>query len=243
MSTAHRGEPKSEAELNRMLGEGDTPDLAARPVKLDTSHGVAYGAGSSVDGRTVYIDAKLYREVKAGKIGSRGLDPDEIIKAWIEHEHIEWAMNCGDNPVDSYGAAHAFATAAEHRSIKAAGGDPERYERDIRPALDRCIARYPDNPPKDLWCGPYLNVAFDTDDKKDSAKAKEILRAYRAQGVADARKVAKMELHYGISDVECRNCTMYECPGRDMSTCQIVSGLVRADRSCDRYEEKSNAKR
>jgi hypothetical protein len=237
MSTAHRGEPKSEAELNRMLGEGDTPELAARPVKLDTSHGVAYGAGSSVDGKTVYIDAKLYREIKSGKVGLRGIDPDEIIRAWIEHEHIEWAVDVGDNPVDAYPAAHAFASAAENRVYRANGDDPDRVNDATRAALDRCIARYPENPPKDLWCGPYLNVAFDTDDKKDSARAKEILRAYRKQGVVDARKVAMVEVHYGMSDVECRNCTMYECPGRKISTCQIVSGLVRDDRSCDRYEE------
>jgi hypothetical protein len=237
MSTAHRGEPKSEAELNRMLGEGDTPELAARPVKLDTSHGVAYGAGISVDGKCVYIDAKLYREIKSGKVASKGLDPDEIIKAWIDHEHTEWAIDAGDNPVDSYSASHAFALCSEHNAIKAAGVDPERYERDILPALDRCIARYPENAPKDLWCGPYLDVAFQ-DDRKDAARAKEILRAYRAQGVADARKLSKAELHYGMSDVECRNCTMYESPGKPMSTCQTVCGLVRADRSCDRYEEK-----
>jgi hypothetical protein len=237
MSTAHRGEPKSEAELNRIVGQGDTPELAARPVKLNTSHGVGYGAGNSVDGKTVYIDKQLYDEICAGKMSSPGIDPVEIVKAWIDHEHIEWAIDAGDNPVDAYSAAHAFALCSEHKAVKAADGDPDRYEKAIKPALDRCVARYPRNAPKDLWCGPALDVAF-SDDKKDADRAKEILRAYRQQGVRDAFKVAKAEVHYGMSDVECRNCTMYQQPGKPMSTCELVCGLVRNDRSCDRYEAK-----
>jgi hypothetical protein len=238
MSTAHRGEPKTQAELNHMLGQGDTPELAEKPVKLNTSHGIAYGAGVSVDGKTVYIDATLYNELTTGKIAlPRGLDAVEVVKAWIDHEHTEWAIDAGDNPIDAYSAAHAYATTAEHKAISDAGGDPDRYEAAIKGALDRCIARYPKNPPKDLWCGPYLDTAFG-DDAKDAARAKEILRAYREQGVRDAFKVSKAEVHYGISDVECRNCTMYECPGKQMSTCDLVCGLVRADRSCDRYDEK-----
>src|SRR5258706_6827456 len=237
MSTAHRGEPKSEAELNRMLGEGDTPELAARPVKLNTSHGIGYGAGSSVDGKTVYIDQRLYDEVMDGKTPIKGMGPYDIIHAWIDHEHIEWAIDAGDNPVDAYSAAHAFGSAAEDRDYRANGAEPDRANEATQPALDRCIARYPRNAPKDLWCGPYLDVAF-SGENKDSERAKEILRAYRQQGVRDAFKVAKVEVHYGMSDVECRNCTMYEQPGKPMSTCSQVCGLVRADRSCDRYEEK-----
>src|SRR5258708_9679535 len=96
MSTAHRGEPKSEAELNRRLGEGDTPELAARPVKLNASCGIGYGAGVSVDGKTVYIDHQLYDELCGGKIAlPQGLDPVEILRAWTDHEHIEWAIDAG----------------------------------------------------------------------------------------------------------------------------------------------------
>lgn len=239
MSTGRRGEPKSESELTRMLGEGDTPELAAREPKLNTSHGIGYCAGISVNGKTVYIDDRLYKELHGGKVGTAGLDVREIIKAWIDHEHTEWAIDAGDNPVDAYSAAHAFATAAEHECIKDADGDPDEYEEAIKPALNRCIARYPDNAPADLWCGPYLDTAF-SDDKKDAARAKAILKAYREQGVKDAAKKSKVELHYGMSDVECRDCKNYVSPGKPMSTCEIVCGLVRHDRSCDRYEQKKN---
>jgi hypothetical protein len=237
MSTAHRGEPKSEAELNRMLGEGDTPGLAARPVKVNTSCGVGYGAGSSVDGKTVYIDHRLYDDICTGEAKSPGMDQVEIVMAIIDHEHIEWAVDVGDNPVDSYQAAHAFGEAAENRAVKAAGGDPGRYNKGLQPALDRCVDRDPRNVPKDLWCGPYLDIAF-SDDKDAAKEAKRILRAYRMQGVRDAFKVSKVEVHYGMSDVECHNCTMYEQAGKPMSPCSQVCGLVRANRSCDRYEEK-----
>ena len=56
--------------------------------------------------------------------------------------------------------------------------DPKRYEGAIAPALDRCAKRDPDNPPRDLWCGPYLD--------QPTARDQEILRIFRAKGVADA---------------------------------------------------------
>lgn len=236
MSAGHQSRPKPQAELTRMMGEGDTPELIAKTVRLDTAHGVGYGGGNSVDGRTVYVDDRLYAELMDGAAYA-GASPDDVLRAWIDHEHVEWAIDVGDNPVDSYQAAHSFASAAEDHVYKQSGHDPDRVNGAVAAMLDRCVARYPRRAPRDLWCGPYLDVAFG-DDPKDAARAKEIIRAYREQGVIDAFKVSKVEVHYGISDVQCKKCTMYECPGKQISTCSVVSGLVRADRSCDRYQEK-----
>jgi hypothetical protein len=246
MSTGHRhAQAKSDAEMTRMLGEGDTPDLLARPVKLDTSHDIPFAGGISVDGRTVYIDRRLHADVMSGKIAVRGLTAKELIGAWIEHEHTEWAVDTGDNPVDSYGAAHAFALAKENHRYVSLGRNPDRVNDAVSPAIDACARRDPINPPRDLWCGPYLDTAF-TDDGPDGKRAKELLRIFRAKGVADAFKLSKIATHYGMGPDQCRNCTHF---GRgtairktlgngDIAPCEIVCGLVRADRDCDRFEEK-----
>jgi hypothetical protein len=228
MSTGHRSEAKPAAELYRMLGERDTNELYAKPVKLDTSHDTPYGGGVSVDGKTVYVDKKLYEQVTRGAIAVRGMTPKQIIQAWIEHEHTEWSIDAGDNPADSYQACHGYATAKEERFVKFLGVDPERYEKAIEPALKRCMARDPVNPPRDLWCGPYL----DQPDKRDL----EILQAFRAKGVEDAFKTSKIDVHYGLGANRCHDCRHFG--GGELATCAIVCGLVRADRQCDEFEAK-----
>lgn len=234
MSTGHRGEAKPVAELYRMLGQRDTDDLYARPVKLDTSKDVPYAGGVSIDGKTVYIDAKLFREVMEGRVAVHGMTPKQIAQAWIEHEHTEWAIDAGDNPADSYQACHGFATAKEERFVDQLGVEPGRYEEAIEPALKRCMARDPKNPPRDLWCGPYLDDPTPRD--------LEILSIFRAKGVEDAFKKSKIDVHYGIGAQQCQNCKHFGVgPKRhgDLATCEIVCGLVRYDRQCDEYEEKN----
>src|SRR5207253_2680853 len=136
----------------------------------------------------------------------RGMTPSQIIKAWIEHEHTEWAADVGDNPVDTYPAAHGFATAKEHRFVQQLGVDPNRYEECIAAGLKRCMRRFlalgtKTNPPRDVWGGPVL----DEPDKDD----KEIIRILRAKGVKDAFKLSKAEVHYGIGPQKCRDCVMF----------------------------------
>jgi hypothetical protein len=230
MSTGHLhgDETKSDADLHKMLGEGDTPDLYGRKVKLDTSHDIPYAGGSSVDGKTVYIDRTAYREVLDGKVRVRGMTGRQIIDMWIEHEHTEWAVDAGDNPVDTYSAAHAFATANEHHHVAVFGINPERYEAAIRPAIERCIKRDPENPPRDLWCGPYLDDPTPRD--------KELLRIFRAKGVLDAFKASKITAGYGIGDRECKDCRYFG--GGELASCEKVCGLVRANRHCKWWTAK-----
>lgn len=224
MSTGHlRGEEcKSDAELHKMLGEGDTAKLYGRKVKLDTSHDIPYAGGSSVDGKTVYVDRTLCHEVKSGKVAVRGMTGRQIIQMWIEHEHTEWAVDAGDNPVDAYPASHAFATANEEHHVKVLNVNPERYEAAIRPALERCVKRDPENPPRDLWCGPYLDDPTPRD--------KELLRIFKAKGVIDALKASKIDAGYGIGARECKDCRYFG--GGELAPCEKVCGLVRANRQC-----------
>jgi hypothetical protein len=245
LSTGHRhAQAKSETELNRMLGTRDTPDLLAQQYKLDTAHDIPYAGGVSIDGRTVYIDRRLHAEVMSGRVAVRGLTPKQLIDAWIEHEHTEWAVDVGDNEVDSYGAAHAFGSAKEDRRYRTLGRDPDRVNEAVGPALERCAGRDPVDPPRDLWCGPYLDTVF-TDDGADGRRARDILRMFRARNVADAFKLSKIAVHYGMGSQQCRNCTHFgtgtalhkALGGGDRAPCEIVCGAMRADRDCDRFEE------
>jgi hypothetical protein len=228
MSTGYlRYERKSDAELYKMLGEGDTPDLYARSTKLDTSHTIPYAGGNSVDGKTVYIDDQLYREVMDGKVKVEGMTPDQLIQAWLEHEHTEWAVDSGDNPVDRYDAAHEFAEAKEDKFVVRQVGVPRaRYIEAIKPALERCARREPSNPPKDLWCAPYLDEPTPGD--------KEILAEFRKHGVVDAFKKSKVDVNYGIGQAQCRDCRHFSGGMKGpVRPCELVSGLVRNDRHCD----------
>jgi hypothetical protein len=128
MSTGHRSEAKPIAELYSTLGKGDTPKLYARKVKLDVHHDTPYGGGVSVDGKTVYVDSRLYDGIRNGTIAIRGMTAQQLTSAIIEHEHTEWAIDVGDNPVDTYQGAHGFAAAKEEEFVRDLGVDPERYE-------------------------------------------------------------------------------------------------------------------
>ena len=222
------GEKKSVAETFQILGEGDTPKLYGKPVALDVSCDIPYTGGVSVDGKTVYIDRTIYRKVMDGKVSVRGMSPRQLITVWIEHEHAEKAIDDGDNPADAYQAAHGFATCKEEETVRHMGVNPKRYEEAIKPALLRCIARDPKQPPKDLWCGPYLD--------EPTPRDKEILRVFRSKGVLDAFKKSKLEMNYGMRGNECRKCVHFG--GGELAQCEVVCGLVRADRGCDAWKGK-----
>ena len=229
MSTGHlHGEKKSDAELYQMLGQGDTNELYARTVQLDTAHDLPYGGGNSVDGKTVYIDRALHRDLMDYRVGVRGMTARQIVRAIVEHEHTEWSVDAGDNPVDVYMAAHGFATAKEEHFVKMLGVNPERYEEALRPALVACLARDPKDPPKDLWCGPYLD--------NPTGRDKELIRLFRAKGVVDAFKASKIDAEYGVGATECKSCRHFG--GGKMAPCERVCGIVRWNRQCRWWSEK-----
>lgn len=238
MSVGHlRHEAKTTQELYLVLGEADTSALYAKPVKLDTSHDVPYAGGVSVDGRTVYIDRRLYCDLRLGKVRVRGMSWRQIVACFIEHEHTEKSVDDGDNPVDVYPAAHGLATAKENEAAEAilGKGKAKRYQEALLPALKACEARDPVNPPKDMWCGPYLD--------SPDARGKEIVRILRSKGVPDAFKLSKSDpsVMYGMAGRSCRDCTHMDDPKKDLSSCELVCGKVRFNRQCQRYAERKGA--
>lgn len=239
MSIGHmRYERKSREEVYRFLGTGDTPKLYARQIKpVNTFHTIPYGGGVSVDGLQPYIDCDLYREVMHGEVRVRGMSPSQVVKRWIDHEFTEKVIEDGDNPIDTYPPGHEIATGKEEEGVADITGSPQSYEDQIRPGLDRCLKRALKligtrrfDPPRELWCGPYLD-----DPTKDDER---LLAAFRAHGVRDAFKASKQSAHYGIGAQECRDCE-YLMKGRGvLRECGRLSGLVRLNRHCDWWQEK-----
>ena len=238
MSVGHlRYETKPRAELFEMLGRGDTPALLAQPVKVDHSRDVPDTGGIGVDRKTVYIDEGFYNEVMQGLVRVRGMSARQLITCIVEHEHTEKSVMDGDNPVNTYPPAHEYATGQEHEVVKEiTGRDPQAYEDEIKEGITRCLRRFiargraAANPPKDLWCGPYLDDP-DADDEK-------VLAILRAKGVEDAHKVSKETVGYGIGPEACRDCAMFAEGSGPLRKCEIVSGLVRDKLWCGRWSAK-----
>ena len=238
MSTGHlKYEIKTPTELFAMLGEGDTPALYARKHRVDVSHDIPYTGGNSVDGSVVFIDRQAYRDVMDGKIYVRGMTPSQIINAWEEHEHAEWTVLMGLNPVQTYPAAHGMATASEHQFVRKLPIDVDRYETCIKAGLESVKRRFiamgsKCNPPRDLWCGPVI----DDPDKDDL----EIIRILKSKGVEDAHKLAKAVVNYGVGERKCMDCAMFG--ERDilpsLRKCDLVNGLVRKGLWCERWTPK-----
>lgn len=234
MSVGHLAyERRTPAELYKMLGTGDTPKLYARTIILDTGHDIPYTGGNSVDGKTVYIDRRLFTDVMDGKCAVRGLLPRQLIQAWIEHEHTEWAVDAGDNPVQTYAPAHEYATAKEDRLYDQilGPGSHTRVEDTIAPWLETVAKRDPEKPPRDLWCGPYLD--------EPTARDRELLRILRSKGVEDASKVAKSAVKYGVGPQKCLRCSMFTGDAdKPIAACTLVSGPIRAELWCEKWEPK-----
>lgn len=224
-------------ELYSILGERDTPRLYDEPFTIDTGHDIPFGAGNSVDRRIKYIDRGLYQEVMDGEFTATGLDPQQILERWLDHEHTEKCIIDGDNPVDTYKPGHKRALKKEHEGVLAILGkdDAQRkiahYETVIWPGLVRCYNRPVKKPPLDLWCSPILD---DIEDEHD----RDILARLRKLGVKDAGKRSKYEVHYGFGKKPCEQCRFFNneplpVPQGEIAPCRITAGLVRADRHCD----------
>lgn len=236
MSTGHLEYVKKRlSELYQFLGSGDTPKLYARRPHINFEYDIAYAAGNSLDGKTVYIDRQLYRDIKSGKVKVAGLAPEHLIELIVTHEHTEWSIASGDNPVDNYRPAHEFANTREIELAKRYGASEERYNHDWGPPLKACMARFLKTGrgvlvPRDLWCGPYVDEAYEGD-----GDAKKVLSILRAKHVTDADKVSKMTVNYGVGEQECRNCTMFCGKGGPIGLCDLVNGPIRTNRWCKRW--------
>ncbi len=235
-------EESSLTELFESLGGEDTPELFDRPYTVNTDYDIPFAAGNSMDRKTIYIDRGLFAEVMRGTFGKSGLTPQQIIDCWVEHEHTEKCIVDGNNPVDTYPPAHQRALAMEHVGVLAilgkndAKGKVDNYEDTVWPGIQRAY-KIPERVPADLWCSPLVNDPQDQDEA--------ILKRMVELGVLDARKRDKQTARYGIARHRCDKCrhwspeVMVQEAGT-LAACRVVSGLVRNDRGCDFWMDRTS---
>ncbi len=245
MSIGHRALDQEEltdatvGELYRALGDRNTPDLFAQSYKVNTDHDCPFGAGNSVDRKTIYIDRVLYQEAMDNALSKSGVNGEQLIGLWCNHEHTEKCVVDGDNPVDNYYPAHTRALRFEHQHLlsivgqKSANAKIRTYEEAIWPALVKCYHRDIKRPPKDLWCAPILDQPTPRDE--------EIIEIFRKLGVADAHKKTKWESHYQPGPRHCEDCRYWNPEyltqqHGELAACRIVNGLVRDLMSCDHFK-------
>ena len=117
-----------------------------KSVKINRAHDVPYLAGSSKDGKTVFVDRRL---PKVMTVGSKRFDPVEFL---LWHEIPEKMLT---QQSVKYQDAHLVAERIEKEKVKAAGIDWAKYNRKfsgyIRETEDESIT----NPPKTLDMKPY----------------------------------------------------------------------------------------
>src|SRR6185312_8906337 len=104
-------------------------ELYQRPYKLDTDHDCPAGGGNSLDRKTKYIDRILYQECMDGEFNASGLEPQQIMDRWLDHEHSEKCIADGDNSIDSYLPCHRRALRKEHEGVLAILGKDKAAEK------------------------------------------------------------------------------------------------------------------
>lgn len=249
MSVGHyKHNAKTVQELKLIEGEADTSRWIAKTRKLNatTSYDVPYGGGAAVDASELYIDRQLHAEVMGTSAVAKhlwicvpGMTGAQIIRCWLRHEGTEISCELGDNPADSYSAAHGLATCDEEIGVEdvLGRGRAQFYEARIKPALERCLKRSVNkikagtfNPPPRLWCGPILDDPSPTD--------LILIRGLKAKGVEDAFKRSKGDPEVMYSMGDCDDCQHFgkAIAGGDLAPCAKVCGLVRWNRNCLLWE-------
>ena len=235
---------RSPAELAWLRKYTDLPVLMKRFHDLDVDHDVPDGAGYNVQGTVRFIDRDFFEALlnheHANKIGldpiHTGLSPEQTVECILEHEAVEKALLDGDNPIDTYKAAHDLATLAEHEKVKSFGGTPLQYERALKPIFDYCERKVVNAAKADFACASMLE-----DRDQHDTKA---LAAMRKLGVTDASKESRASVGYGksTSESKCRGCKHWQGHrSLKLSPCAVVNGLVRWDRWCRVFEDPTKA--
>lgn len=140
----------------------DHAEHVARDHNIDRNHDVPAFAGSSNDGKTVFIDRHVQTNVVLdGK-------PVDLAKYLAVHESVEHKlMTQHDLP---YADAHKRATAAERHAVEADGITWKSYEGHIDQELPKIEKEPIVNPPHNLYMKPYHIAAWGNEAAKiDSA--------------------------------------------------------------------------
>jgi hypothetical protein len=232
----HRVNKATPAKLNALRNTPSFRRMWARPFRVDVTKQVPDTAGYNVLGTVYYLDKDFYAAVMSGQIKIPGMVPKAILQAILIHERTEKCLLDADNDVNDYlgdseeAGAHEYATLAEHEFVRQFA-TPRVYEAALRQIIQHNEHKPLVIPPKDLDCEPHV-------DEMDSAD-KRALAEMRKLGVPDASKVSKVSVDYSRSTGEdrCVRCASWMGqPTAELAPCKIVSGAVRTEWWCKKYE-------
>ena len=214
-------------ELKKLMAEPTAAAMLANPPKLVMDKQISDTGGYPVIGNWRYIDIDFVNAVKSGQLKVPGMTAAQILHAVFLHEFLERVLLDADNPIDSYLAAHEFATLFEHTYVRSLGVTPRVYEDAIEPFIKHNETKDLTHPALDLDCAPMIDDP-DANDLKS-------LKMLQGLGVPDASKKSKEKMQYGksTSNDKCAGCSNWQgARSADLSPCNIVSGAVRLDRWC-----------
>jgi hypothetical protein len=155
------GPPASEAWAQNLhesvRGILDAPEVTAaiQTPRIDRTHDVPYGAGSSAAGGTTYVDRRI---PESWTIDGKTIDPGVAVNI---HEQAE--RHAMEVLGMSYEEAHKnVGTPAEKAWVESQGISWDAYQKQWDGALEGIEHENPKDPPKDLYLKPYTAKLQDT---------------------------------------------------------------------------------
>ncbi len=243
MSIGHEHEQESRLAHGRgadtLLKSGGAPSLLRRFNSFRDDYDIPYGVGVSVDGTTRYGDRDLvralydpaYAEHLIGERIDSGLSPNDTLECCLRNVTVEKVLVDSDNPINDYTGAHDFGAAAEFDLVRQKGSTPVRFRRGLAKILHFCSRKPLKSIPQDYDCAAAL--------ADHTSNGRRILAELKRLGVEDADHVEKASVNYGKAHGEdrCEACSQWQGQGNaPLGQCSIVQGLVRGDRTCDRFQ-------
>ena len=190
--------------------------IKCQPFTVNRNYDIAYLAGYSTDGKTIYIDRHLPGTIG---IGDRKVNVTPFL---VAHECAEKAAI--DTKQLPYATAHKdFGNVAERAKLRAAGINEAAYARALKPYIKADEHEKIVKSPRNLDLVPY----------RAKPRNEMLLRAIIEAGTSS--KVSKTIANYstGNKQSHCGNCQHY----KDHS-CEVVSGRIDPAYWCKYWEGK-----
>jgi len=148
LKDAHGNKLDTKALAQRALKDKLIKASGTGKVTVNRKYDVPYLAGSSLDGKTVYIDKRIPQKLV---IKGKAFDPSSALVAHEEAEHK--AMMAGK----SYATAHKEdGLPAEKKVVDAAGVSWSAYQEQMHKLAEKVTEpEKTKNPPPDLYLKPY----------------------------------------------------------------------------------------
>lgn len=121
--------------------------VGARSIAVDNSHDIPYLAGSSNDGKTVYIDRRVPATMT---VGDKTFDPRKYLMVHELRENHEMTING-----QPYETAHRAALNVEKAAVEGDGINWNGYQEQMQKMAAQTQRESPTNPPSDLYTKPY----------------------------------------------------------------------------------------